>query len=122
MSKRRLSLAGLLAVLLALMAQLGFGASVPNPDPLGGIAGVICHVDQDSGSAPAAPTHHPADCPVCPLCAAAHAPSHVVLPQIAALVLPDAPVVARGELPPPATAPPPPHRPPSQPRAPPVFS
>jgi hypothetical protein len=121
MSKRR-SLAGLFAVLLALTAQLGFGASVPNPDLIGGIAGPICHVDPDSGGAPATPTHHPADCPVCPLCAAAHAPAFAVLPQVAILLPSAAQVVVRGELPPPSTAPPAPHRPPSQPRAPPSFS
>jgi hypothetical protein len=119
MSSRRFHLSGLFAVLLALMAQLGAGASVPRIDPVAGVE-TLCH---DIGGAPSqVPSHHPADCPVCPLCVALHAPP-AALAAVIAVPAPRAIVVAvKTELPPPSTAPPAPHRPPSQPRAPPIFS
>jgi hypothetical protein len=103
MVNRRVSLHGLLAVLLALMVQLGVGASVPRPDPVALLNGTICHADDDAGGAPASPAPHTADCLVCPLCVAVHAPSVAL--------------VAASQVSPPA-----PRRPPSQPRAPPLFS
>jgi hypothetical protein len=116
----RFHLFGLVAVLLALMAQLGAGATVARIDPLAA-AGVLCHTE-DNDNTPAHAPNHPADCPQCPLCAAVHSQA-VVLADVTqatqpALVL----TVLRPELPPPATAPPAPHRPPSQPRAPPHLS
>jgi hypothetical protein len=118
---RRFSLSGLFAVLLALMAQLGAGASVPRIDPVTGIA-TLCHAADDAGGAPSQPPSHTTDCLLCPLCIALHAPS-VILVSVGATPPPSgAVVVLKTELPPPSTAPPAPHRRPSQPRAPPIFS
>jgi hypothetical protein len=120
MLNRRFPLHGLFAVLLALMAQLGAGASVPRIDPISGAA--LCHAADDAGGAPSPAPSHESDCPGCPLCIALHAPS-VILASVSARPLPQVTVVVlRTELPPPSTAPPSPHRPPSQPRAPPIFS
>jgi hypothetical protein len=116
----RFHLSGLLAVLLALMAQLGAGATVPLVDPVA-VAGVLCHTD-DSGNPPAHAPNHPADCPVCPLCATMHAQAAVLASATPRLAPPADFAVLRPELPPPATAPPALHRPPSQPRAPPTLS
>jgi len=121
MPRRRFHLSGLLGVLLALMAQLGAGASVPRIDPIAA-AGVLCHVEDNAGGAPSQPPSHPADCPVCPLCVALHAAPAALLPAAEIPAPPGVAVVLRSELPPPSTAPPAPHRPPSQPRAPPIFS
>jgi hypothetical protein len=121
MSNRRSSLFGVFAVLLALMAQLGAGASVPRLDPIVA-AGALCHTDDDTGGAPSpGPAHH-TDCPVCPLCAAVHAQGFALVANAPALIRPAVLTVRRTELPPPSTAPPAPHRPPGQPRAPPVVS
>jgi hypothetical protein len=116
----RFRLVGLLAVLLALMAQLGAGASVPRIDPVA-VAGVLCHTD-NNGNAPAHGPNHPADCPLCPLCATVHAQAPALLSDAPVLTPPAVLTVLRVELPPPATAPPVLHRPPSQPRAPPTDS
>jgi hypothetical protein len=118
---RRFHLAGLFAVLLALMAQLGAGASVPRIDPVA-VAGVLCHAEDDAGGAPANAPSHPADCPVCPLCVSMHVAAAAVLPVAAVPVPSGVAVVLKAELPPPSTAPPALRRPPSQPRAPPAFS
>jgi hypothetical protein len=121
MFSRRFRLPGLFAVLLALMAQLGAGGSVPADNPVADAA-VLCHTD-DAGRAPAhTPGHHPIDCPICPLCAPLHVSLAALIPAGVKLPPPAVVVVARTELPPPSTAPPSPHRPPSQPRAPPTFS
>jgi hypothetical protein len=119
MLNRRFPLPGLFAVLLALMANLGVGASVPRVDPIAGL-GVLCH-PEDSGS-PSKTPYHPADCPLCPLCVALHAPPATLVAAVTAPPPPGIAVVIRSELPPPSTAPPAPHRPPSQPRAPPTVS
>jgi len=120
MVNSRFHLGGLLAVLLALMAQLGAGATVPRIDPVAGL-GVLCHTD-DSDSGPSRGPAHSSDCLVCPLCVALHSPSVSLVPVVSVLVPPGVEVVVKAELPPPSTAPPAPHRPPSQPRAPPTFS
>jgi hypothetical protein len=115
---------GLLAVLLALMAQLGIGASAPRVDPLALIisAETLCHASGGAGDTPAPAPMHPLDCLVCPLCIAIHAPS-IILISDAAIPMPSAAIVVlRSELPPPSTAPPSSRRPPSQPRAPPSLS
>ena len=119
MLNRRFHLPGLFAVLLALMAQLAAGASVPRIDPLTGAA--LCHA-ADPGGTPAKPPSHPPDCPICPLCVALHVASAALLPMIDSLPPPTLAVVGKTALPPPATAPPAPLRPASQPRAPPTFS
>jgi hypothetical protein len=121
MSNRRSNLFGVFAVLLALWAQLGAGISVPRIDPVAA-AGVLCHAEDDTGGVPLPGPGHPADCPVCPLCAAVHAHDLALLPNVQILTPPAGLAVRRAELPPPSTAPPSPHRPPNQPRAPPIFS
>ena len=80
-ARHRLSSAGLMAALFALMVQIALGAIVPAPDPGAAVASaeVLCHTggpnDDGSGSVP--PLHSP-DCLVCPLCAALHAPAPVL--------------------------------------------
>jgi hypothetical protein len=129
MLNHRLPLGGLLAVLLALIVQLGIGATVPQIDPtaINADAAALCQTINDTGGNPAAPLHrhgpgHSRDCQICPLCIALYAPAAT----LATAVAPPSPsgivVVLRGELPPPATAPPAPRRAPSQPRAPPTTS
>jgi hypothetical protein len=120
MSTLRQSLFGLLAVLLALAAQLGVGATVPQPDPAVQVAGValLCH-PVDPG-APHTPVHLPA-CLLCPCCAAIHTPAPVPA-ATGAMEAPALRVAVRTTLPPPSRAPPVRARPPAQPRAPPMFS
>ncbi len=124
MLSRRLNLHGLFAVLLALMAQLGVGATVPRLDPIALVTGAaqLCHVDDDAGGTPNHAPGHPADCLICPLCAALHAPPATLVSGPPELAPPGVAVVIRSELPPPSTAPPAPRRSPSQPRAPPIGS
>jgi hypothetical protein len=117
---RRFPLSGLFAVLLALMAQLGAGATVPRIDPVAA-AGVLCHTDDDT-TPPAHGPAHPADCPLCPMCATLHTQQAVLVSVAPRLTPPSMLAVRRAELPPPSTAPPALHRPPSQPRAPPTVS
>jgi hypothetical protein len=111
-------------VLLALMVQLGTGATVPRLDPLAQIIGgeILCHAPDGAGDTPAPAPMRPFDCLVCPLCVAMHAPSIIPISD-AAIPMPSAAVaVLRCELPPPSTAPPSSRRPSSQPRAPPAIS
>ena len=121
MMTRRFNISGLFAVLLALMAQLGLGASVPRIDPISGSA-AICHTRDGTPTdrVPSPEPGHPADCPICPLCVALHVQPAML--ASAETITPPAIgwTVIRIELPPPAIAPPAPHRPPSQPRAPPI--
>jgi hypothetical protein len=121
MVNRRFHLHGLFAVLLALMAQLGAGASVPRFDPIAG-AGTLCHTEDGAGGTPSKAPSHPDDCLVCPLCVALHAPSVVLITANTPLLSRTVGVVRKVELPPPSTAPPALNRPPSQPRAPPILS
>jgi hypothetical protein len=118
MLTRRFHLSGMFAVLLALMAQLGIGATVPRLDPTAGAA-VLCH---DDGGAPSKPPMHTDECLVCPLCLALHVQVAVLGTDGPALPQPPVLAVPRLGLLPPSTAPPALHRPPSQPRAPPIFS
>jgi hypothetical protein len=117
---RRFLLSGLFAVLLALMAQLGAGATVPRSDPVVA-AGVLCHTDDD-GTPPADGPAHPADCQLCPLCGPLHSQQAVLVSTAPSLTPTTVLAVRRAEMPPPSTAPPALHRPPSQPRAPPTAS
>jgi hypothetical protein len=121
MSNHRSNLFGVFAVLLALMAQLGAGATVPRFDPIV-TAGALCHSEDDTGGTPIPGPGHPADCPVCPACIALHSPGVALVSTAQTLPPPAVVAIRRTELPPPSTAPPSPHRPPSQPRAPPIFS
>ena len=121
MVSHRFRLPALFMALLALMAQLGVGASVPRADPIAA-AGVLCHPHHNSDGTPShAPAHLP-DCPVCPLCAAIHAPAPTLVAVITAPPPPAVAVTATIERPPPATAAPAMPRPPAQPRAPPTLS
>jgi hypothetical protein len=117
---RRFPLSGLFAVLLALMAQLGAGATVPRIDPVAA-AGALCHTDDD-GTPPAQGPTHPADCLLCPMCATLHTQQVALVSAAPMLTPPSVLAVRRAELPPPSTAPLALHRPPSQPRAPPTLS
>jgi hypothetical protein len=125
MLNRRLPLHGLLAVLLALMAQLGIGASVPRTAPIAIVAGAaaICHASDRSSEVPDAPAPaHPPECLVCPLCVALHTSAAALIAPVASMAAPQVAAVPRAELPPPSTAPPATRHPPSQPRAPPITS
>jgi hypothetical protein len=125
MLNRRLHLHGLLAVLLALVMQLGLGARVPQIDPLLEFveAETICHSHTPSGDEPSLPSPtHQSECPVCPLCIALHGPTAALVPGPAFLTPRAVAPVRLAELLPPSTAPPTSQRPPNQPRAPPTFS
>ena len=76
MSNRRIPFHGLLAVLLALMAQLGIGASVPRIDPIAQLIGaeILCHAADDAGGTPTPGPMHPPYCLMCPLCGVLHTP------------------------------------------------
>ena len=117
----RFRLSGLFAVLLALMAQLGAGASVPRIDPIQGIS-ALCHAEEDEGGAPSQAPSHSTDCLICPLCVIVHAQPAVLVSAGPVVMPPAVLAVIRTELPPPSTAPPALPRPPSQPRAPPLYS
>ena len=121
MLRRRFHLFGLLAVLLALMAQLGAGASVPRVD-LVATEGMLCHTDDGGTGSPSNAPSHSGDCLICPLCVALHVQPAPLVSAIVSLMPPDSVVLLKAELPPPSTAPPTLRRPPSQPRAPPTFS
>jgi hypothetical protein len=123
MLNRRFHRYGFTLVLLALMAQLGVGASVPKAEFGAMIAGfdAICHAGDDSSGIPNPPKHG-TDCLICPLCIALHAPAIGLLSTGVTLAPRAVIVVARTELPPPATAPPSLWPPSNQPRAPPAVS
>ena len=115
---------GWFLTLLALVAQLAFGAVVPNPDIALVLehAGPICHAPPPPGG-PAAPVqhHHPA-APFCPLCASLATPA-IVLPGAGATPPPPQLVAFhRPGLPPPATAPPAAAFLAAQPRGPPILT
>ena len=121
MLNRRFHPSGLFAVLLALMVQLGVGASVPRIDPVTGVA-ALCHAEHDGDGRPSKAPLHPADCLACPFCAALNAAAFVLVPVIDRPSPPALVVVDKTALPPPATAPPIADRAPGQPRAPPILS
>ena len=124
MLNRRMPLHGLLAVLLALMAQLGTGARIPRVDAFAQIVGAnaLCHSADESGTNPSQPPSHPADCLACPLCVAVQAPAATLIHEGAVAIHRGVVAVLRPELPPPSTAPPFYRWQPSQPRAPPTYS
>lgn len=118
---RRFRLSGLIAVLLALIAQLGGGASVPRIDPFRAIGAfqVLCRSDDGGAAADQAPGH-PADCLVCPLCVALHSPPAMLGAGSVPVPLPTAVFRRFVRVLPPSTAPPSSFWSASQPRAPPV--
>lgn len=126
MLNRRLHPFGLFAVLLALLAQLGFGATVPQADPaqLFDELQTICHAGSadETDQTPSHGPSHPGECPVCSLCVARHTPTPTLLDGASVLALPSVRLVAQVDLPPPATTTPSSRWDPSQPRAPPTQS
>ncbi|WP_428490399.1 hypothetical protein [Rhodopila sp.] len=120
MLNRRFHPVGLFVVLLALMVQLGAGASVPRIDPVTGVA-VLCHAEHGGGRPSKAPLY-PGDCLACSFCAALNGTGLVLVPVIEHPLAPAFVVVGRTALPPPSTAPPITDRAPGQPRAPPILS
>ncbi|HEY3849016.1 MAG TPA: DUF2946 family protein [Acetobacteraceae bacterium] len=124
MTQRRIPASGLFLALLALVAQLAFGAVVPRPEVALVLdqAGVICHAPAPSdGTTPPAHHHHVPDCQFCPLCVSLATPG-IVLPGVGPN--PPPPQVAafrRPGLPPPATAPPVTALLSAQPRGPPAL-
>ena len=125
MTQRRISASGLFLALLALVAQLAFGAVVPRPEVALALdeVGVICHAAAPSdGPTPPAHHHHMPDCSFCPLCMSLATPG-VVLPGAAPRVpSPQIAAFRRPGLPPPATAPPVTPLLSAQPRGPPTLA
>lgn len=121
MSQRRIPASGLLLALMALVAQLAFGAVVPRPEIVGAWNGAaaICHAADTSDEAPPVP-HHPSDCLVCPLCISLAAPAFAP-PTGSVLPAPRVVVIARAAILPPATAPPVAVRLAARPRGPPSI-
>jgi hypothetical protein len=125
MTQHRIPASGLFLALLALVAQLAFGAVVPRPElalVLDG-GGVICHAPPAPGDTTPPAHHQPMpDCQFCPLCVSLATPG-IVLPG-AGPNPPPPRVVAfhRPGLPPPATAPPVIALRSAQPRGPPVLA
>ncbi|MGA3399608.1 MAG: hypothetical protein ABSC95_10340 [Acetobacteraceae bacterium] len=123
MTQRRVPASGLFLALLALVAQLAFGAVVPRPEVALVLdeAGVICHASAPSDGTTPPAHHHMPDCQFCPLCMSLATPGIVLAsagpkpppPQVAAF--------RRPGLPPPAIAPPVAAVLSAQPRGPPVL-
>jgi hypothetical protein len=123
--QRRISFAGFLLALLALTAQLAFGAIVPRPEValvLQG-EGVICHAPQPPG-VPAQPIHHRTNpnALLSPLCVALATPGLVLLGFAATPPPPRLIAFHRPGLPPSATALPTTPRSAAQPRGPPILA
>lgn len=125
MSRHRTSTTGLLLALLALAAQLAFGAIVPRPEVARVLQGdgVICHAPAPPG-APAQPAPHrpTSDNLLCPLATALATPGIVLLGSGVALPPPRLIAFRRPGLPPPATAPPAAPSLAAQPRGPPALA
>ena len=131
MSSRRRSFRGMLAALLALIAQVALGAAAPqaelrlaaaNSVAAALAAAPICHADEADNDAPGQKPAHSNDCLTCPLCTSAHAPTFALAAPPVAVPAPPELLAARPELPPPATAPPVFAWTTNQPRAPPALS
>lgn len=121
---RRISAPGLFVALLALAAQLAFGAIVPRPEValvLQG-AGVICHTSPPGAPPQPIQHRHNPDTLLCPLCTALATPGIVLLGGAPSLSPPQLIAFHRPGLPPPATAPPSHARLAAQPRGPPALA
>ena len=101
---------GLFLALLALVAQLGWNARMPDMPRMDlaallGEAGAICHISGGAGGqkSPAMP---PQDCPMCLHCMGTVLATALLVP-IVSLLLPVAIPPARFVVTPPATGPPP---------------
>jgi hypothetical protein len=143
MTQRRIPASGLFLALLALVAQLAFGAVVPRPEVALVLndLGTICHAPAPSdvatateratppdgttpsdGTRPPVQHHHGApDCLFCPLCMSLATPGIVLPGAVPGLPPPQVAAFRRPGLPPPATAPPVPALLSAQPRGPPVL-
>jgi hypothetical protein len=104
MLSRRCYLLGLFASLLALIAQLGAGATVPRFDPVAQLiaAEILCHVT-DEGRTPNQAPNHSDGCLACWVCTAVH-PQIPLVPEPPNLTLSRIQLTQRAELPPPARA------------------
>ena len=125
MTQRRIPASGVFLALLALVAQLAFGAVVPRPEVALVLdqAGVICHAPTPSdGTTPPAQHHHMPDCQFCPLCMSLATPGIVLPGAVPHPPPPQAAAFRRPGLPPPATAPPIAAVLAAQPRGPPVLA
>jgi hypothetical protein len=125
MIRHRIPPFGLFLTLLALAAQLAFGAVVPRPEV--GLVfdelGVICHASAPSDGTPQpAQHHHTPDCVLCPLCASLATPGIVLPGAPPRPPLPRVAVYQRPGLPPRATAPPVATVLSAQPRGPPILA
>lgn len=116
---RRFHLAGVVAVLLALVMRLVTASDGPKYEAMA-LAGNICRSDSgDSGGVPA--PSHPADCPACPLCGTLHTAPHISEAASPPPILPPRfPTSATHGLR--VAAPPSRYRQPDEPRAPPIAS
>jgi len=115
---------GLFFALLALVAQLAFGAVVPNVElPLAlHDAAIICQAPApDQGKTPPAQHHHVPAGAFCPLWVSVIAPTPLLASTGPLLPLPTQTLCHRPGLPPPAAAPPAVAFRLAQPRAPPVL-
>ena len=116
---------GLFCALLALVAQLAFGAAVPDMElPLAlNQAALICHArSPDQGKTPPAQHHHVPLSLFCPLCSSLTVPSPLAASTGPLVPAPVATLFHRPGLPPPSTAPPSVPFRLAQPRAPPVLA
>lgn len=116
---------GLFCALLALVAQLAFGAAVPNMErPLALYeAALICHAGSaDAGKTPPAQHHHVPVSAFCPLWTTLTAPGALLASAGPLLPAPVQTLFRRAGLPPPATAPPSVRFRLAQSRAPPVLA
>ncbi len=110
MTRHRIPASGLLLALLALVAQLGWNARLPDLPRMELAAllrdgGAICHVSGGAGGekSPAMPDR---DCPMCPCCIGTVLPAAPPVP-IVCLPLPEAVSTAQFAVTPPAIGPPP---------------
>jgi hypothetical protein len=122
MMSRRFTLPGLLAVLLALAAQLGVSASVPGTAVAASASGIVlCHAGTHDPAPGPNPGKHPAACLLCPFCGIAHAAAMVPV-GVPGAARPTQWVVIRGAALPPSHGPPPLAETPQYPRAPPITT
>jgi len=116
---------GLVLALLALVAQLAFGAVVPNLELPMALhdAAIICQAPSpDQGKTPPAQHHHVPIGAFCPIWTALTAPTPLLASSGPLLPIPTQALFHRPGLPPPATAPPAVAFRLAQPRAPPVLA
>ena len=125
MADSRISSCGWILALLALVAQLAFGAMVPRPEMAlaqSRAADRIKHaMTPGDDTTPPSHRHRMPDCQFCPLCMSLATPAIVMPGGSPSLRPPRIAAFRRPGLPPPATAPPAPTLLAAQPRGPPVL-